>query len=243
MSRRSCRDEPAYTSDPHEVIRSCWSITSNMIVWPGEGLYMRNRVLTCAVLALAVTAPNTPAQVITNMVKRAGVGGSVGGIFTSDDDVNTGVAFGVNAGLAPAPGFGPTIGLGWYQADLTLSGVSGDREVGRLRVRPLMAGVGYTWVKDRVAVGMSVNAGISFNSIRLNDEYPKLLRPRYGSGLTRAIVSPSGLSSGSNTPLPGRSASIRAPGISLPSSTTSSRRRWVGSRTSGTRAASTYSPG
>ena len=51
---------------------------------------MRNRVLMCAVLALAVTAPNAPAQVITNMVKRAGVGGSVGGIFTSDDDVNTG---------------------------------------------------------------------------------------------------------------------------------------------------------
>ena len=138
---------------------------------------MRNRVLMCALLALAVTATNTSAQVITNMVKRVGVGGSVGGIFTFDDDVNTSVAFGVNAGLAPAPGFGPTLGLGWYQADLTLSGVSGDREVGRLRVRPLMAGVGYTWVKDRVAVGLSINAGISFNSIRLNDEYRNFFGP------------------------------------------------------------------
>jgi len=148
-----------------------------MIVWPGEGLDMRNRVLICAVLALAVTPTNASAQVITNMVKRVGVGGSVGGIFTLDDDVNAGVAFGVNAGLAPAPGFGPTLGLGWYQADLTLSGVSGDREVGRLRVRPLMAGVGYTWVKDRVAVGLSINAGISFNSIRLNDEYRTFFGP------------------------------------------------------------------
>ena len=138
---------------------------------------MRNRVLMCAVLALAVTATNASAQVITNMVKRVGVGGLVGGIFTFDDEVNTGVAFGVNAGLAPAPGFGPTLGLGWYQADRTLSGVSGDREVGRLRVRPLMAGVGYTWVKDRVAVGLSINAGISFNSIRLNDEYRNFFGP------------------------------------------------------------------
>ena len=137
---------------------------------------MRNRVL-CAVLALAVTATNASAQVITNMVKRVGVGGAVGGILTVDDDVNAGVTFGVNAGLAPAPGFGPTIGFGWYQADLTLSGVSGDRDVGRLRVRPLMAGVGYTWVKDRVAVGLSINAGISFNSIRLNDEYPNFFGP------------------------------------------------------------------
>jgi len=138
---------------------------------------MMNRVLMCALLALAVTATNTSAQVITNMVKRVGVGGSVGGVFTFDDDVNTSVAFGVNAGLAPAPGFGPTLGLGWYQADLRLSGVSGDREVGRLRVRPLMAGVGYTWMKDRVAVGLSINAGISFNSIRLNDEYRNIFGP------------------------------------------------------------------
>jgi hypothetical protein len=115
-------------------------------------------------VAFAVTATNASAQMITNMVKRVGVGGSVGSI-------------GFNAGLAPASGFGPTLGFGWYQQDLTLSGVSGDREIGRLRVRPLMAGVGYTWMKDRVAVGVSVNAGISYNSIRLNDEYRTFFGP------------------------------------------------------------------
>ena len=138
---------------------------------------MRKRVLVCAMLAFAVTATNASAQMITNMVKRVGVGGSVGSIFTLDDDVTNGAAFGFNAGLAPTPGFGPTLGLGWYQQDLTLSGASGDRELGRLRVRPLMAGVGYTWMKDRVAVGASVNAGISFNSIRLNDEYRTFFGP------------------------------------------------------------------
>jgi hypothetical protein len=128
-------------------------------------------------VAFAVTATNASAQMITNMVKRVGVGGSVGSIFTFDDDVTNGAAFGFNAGLAPASGFGPTLGFGWYQQDLTLSGVSGDREIGRLRVRPLMAGVGYTWMKDRVAVGVSVNAGISYNSIRLNDEYRTFFGP------------------------------------------------------------------
>ena len=138
---------------------------------------MRKRVLVCAMLAVAVTATNASAQMITNMVKRVGVGGSVGRFFTFDDGVTDGAAFGFNAGLAPAPGFGPTLGLGWYQQDLTLSAASGNREVGRLRVRPLMAGVGYTWMKDRVAVGGSVNAGISFNSIRLNDEYRTFFGP------------------------------------------------------------------
>jgi hypothetical protein len=124
-----------------------------------------------------VIATNASAQVIANTAKRAGIGGSFGGIFPFDDDVTVGSAYGVNFGLAPAPGFGPTIGFGWYTGDLTLSGVTGDREVGDLRVRPLMAGVGYTWVKGKLATGVSINAGISFNSIKLNDQYRTFFGP------------------------------------------------------------------
>ncbi len=138
---------------------------------------MRTRVVVCTVLVCAMSAMSASAQTITETVKRVGIGGSVGGIFPIDDDVNAGRAFGVSFGLAPEAGFGPTIGFGWYEGDLTLSGVSGDADVGRLRVRPLMAGVGYTWVKDRVAVGVSFNAGISFNSIRLNDQYRTFFGP------------------------------------------------------------------
>jgi len=138
---------------------------------------MRKRALVCAALACALSATNASAQIIANTAKRAGIGGSVGAIFTLDDDVNVGVGFGINAGLAPSPGLGPTIGFGWYEGDLTLSGVSGDAEVGSLRVRPLMAGIGYTWVNGRVATGVSINAGISFNSIKLNDQYRTLFGP------------------------------------------------------------------
>ena len=138
---------------------------------------MRKRVVVCAVVACAMSATSVSAQTVTETVKRVGIGGSVGGIFPIDDDVSAGRAFGISFGLAPEAGFGPTIGFGWYDGDLTLSGVSGDAEVGDLRVRPLMAGVGYTWVKDRVAMGVSFNAGISFNSIRLNDQYRTFFGP------------------------------------------------------------------
>ena len=138
---------------------------------------MRKRVLLCTVLACVVTATNASAQVITNLIKRVGVGGAVGSFFTSDDNVNTALGFGVNVGLVPKPGLGATLGLGWYQTDLTLSGVSGDVEVGRLRVRPIMAGIGYTWVNDRLATSVSIGAGISFNSIRLNDQYRTFFGP------------------------------------------------------------------
>jgi len=138
---------------------------------------MKKRVLVCALLACTITATNASAQIVANTVKRVGIGGSAGGYFTFDDEVNVGSAYGVNFGLAPAPGLGPTLGFGWYQGDLILSGVSGDREVGDLRVRPLMAGIGYTWMHGRVATGVSINAGISFNSIKLNDQYRTFFGP------------------------------------------------------------------
>jgi hypothetical protein len=139
---------------------------------------MSKGVVGCVVLACVVTATNASAQMVTNMAKRAGIGGSVGGIFTADDDVSAGLAFGVSAGLAPAPGFGPTLGFGWYQGDISLPLSSGgEAEVGRLRVRPLMAGVGYTWVNGRVATSASVNAGISFNSIRVNESIRAAFAP------------------------------------------------------------------
>lgn len=135
---------------------------------------MPRRVLAFALLACAIVSTNVSAQ-LPAIARRAGIGASVGGIFPSDDGVKAGFAVGLSVGLAPATGLGPTIGLGWYEGDLTLARLSGDVTVGHLRVRPLMGGIGYTWVSGRVATGVSINAGISFNSIRLNDQYPAFI--------------------------------------------------------------------
>jgi hypothetical protein len=139
---------------------------------------MRKGVLVVAMLACAITATSVSAQAIPGVARRVGIGVSVGGVSPTDDDVTAGLAAGVTVGLAPETGLGPTMGLGWYEGDLTLARVSGDVNVGRLRVRPLMGGIGYTWVNGRVATGVSINAGISFNSIRLDDQY----RAGFGSG-------------------------------------------------------------
>lgn len=141
---------------------------------------MKKHVLVCVLLVCAVsTATNASAQITSmTIARRAGIGASAGGIFPVDDDVSAGAAFGVVAGLAPQSGFGPTIGFGWYRADLMLPGLAGEAEVARLRVRPLMAGIGYTWVAGRVATGVSINAGVSFNSIRVDDAF----RASFGPG-------------------------------------------------------------
>lgn len=139
---------------------------------------MKNCLVTSVVLICTMTAATASAQSrMVGLAKRAGIGGSVGGIFTLDDEVNVGLGYGVNFGLAPEPGFGPTIGFGWYSGDLTFQRISGTAEVGQLRVRPLMAGVGYTWVNGPIAASVSINAGVSFNSIRLNDQYKNFFGP------------------------------------------------------------------
>jgi hypothetical protein len=133
------------------------------------------RFALAALLAFGYIASEASAQdMIKNTAKRAGVGGSYGAIITIDEDVNVGPAWGFNFGLAPEPGLGPTVGFGWYEGDLTLNRVAGDVEIGRLRVRPVMAGIAYTWVSGRWATGVSLNAGVSFNSIRLNDQLRNL---------------------------------------------------------------------
>src|SRR5688500_3600445 len=131
----------------------------------------------CALVVCALTTENASAQ-LPEIAKRVGIGGSVGGIFPNDDDVNAGLAGGVSFGLAPAGGLGPTMGFGWYEGDLALPRVSGNVGGGRVRGRPRMAAMAHSWVKARVATGLSTDAGISFSSIRLDDQY----RAFFGSG-------------------------------------------------------------
>jgi hypothetical protein len=126
-----------------------------------------------------MSATSASAQAIMNMAKRAGIGASVGRVFTFDDDVDVSTAFGVNAGLAPAPGFGPTLGFGWYQGDLTFSGLSGEAEVGRLRVRPLMAGVGLYVGHWQTRHGRLDQRGHQLQLDPAERSVPHVLRPRH----------------------------------------------------------------
>src|SRR5688500_11870511 len=98
----------------------------------------------CALVVCALTTENASAQ-LPEIAKRVGIGGSVGGIFPNDDDVNAGLAGGVCFGLAPAGGRGPTMGRGWQGGLLALPRVSRNGEV-----RPLPGGSARRWA----SVGM-----------------------------------------------------------------------------------------
>ena len=76
------------------------AVATALAPWAGAALseVLGGYPLVFAVLACAMTATNVSAQVIPDVAKRVGVGGSVGGIFPIDDDVSAGLAGGVSFG-------------------------------------------------------------------------------------------------------------------------------------------------
>jgi len=101
---------------------------------------------------------------------RVSVGGSVTFISPTDEDVEHTLSVGALVRLNPRRGWGGVAALNWFRADLR-NPLGGDADFARLRVRPLMAGIGYTMGDDRTLVNVSVVGGPSFNSARFKGNF------------------------------------------------------------------------
>jgi hypothetical protein len=118
--------------------------------------------LALAGATLALLAPPLIAEADAQWWRNIGVGARVVTVAPTDDDVKTGASWGGRGGMVPDEGWGPAFSLGWFDAELRENG-DGSRTLGQIDVRPVMAGVGYTWVRGRLALTASATAGISFN--------------------------------------------------------------------------------
>lgn len=121
---------------------------------------MKRLLLACSLLACASVAQ---AQV-TSSTARFSVGIAVDRLFTLDDDASDawGVGPEVRVG-ANREGWGPSFGLGWFDTRLQAAegGVAG--EFAEIRVRPVMAGIGYTFRRGPWSYDLGVAAGWTFN--------------------------------------------------------------------------------
>jgi hypothetical protein len=129
-------------------------------------------------LVLSTLAPAAPASAqfsdtLADVAKRAGAGATIGAVVPIDSDVEVGPVLGFQFGLAPKEGWALSAGFGWFGGDLLL----GDRDVGNVRVKPLMAGVAYTWIHGRMATSVALNAGVSFNSADIDNQYRQSFGP------------------------------------------------------------------
>jgi len=124
------------------------------------------RSLLSVALALICAVSTASAQT----QGRIGVGGSVTFNGTTDDGVGSVTTAGPLIRINPHKGWGPVGALNWFRADLeNPSGASGD--FGRLRVRPLMAGVRYSIETGDLLTSFSIVAGPSFNKAEFEKSY------------------------------------------------------------------------
>jgi hypothetical protein len=131
---------------------------------------LRSPSSTAALLLGVALVAALPAAARAQTEGHVSVGGSITFNAPSDDDVGSALTAGPLVRLNPRRGWGPAGAFNWFRADLT-NPAGGDAEFARLRIRPLMAGVGYTIGPDVTLVTFSVVAGPSFNSVRFEDEF------------------------------------------------------------------------
>lgn len=133
---------------------------------PGPLRTAARAVLIASLLAAGATPVRAQSE------GRVSVGGSVTFDAPTDDDVSSVLVFGPLVRLNPRKGWGPAGALNWFRADLA-NPAGGDADFAKLRIRPLMAGIGYTIAagSDRTLVNFSVVAGPSFNRVEFDDDF------------------------------------------------------------------------
>lgn len=130
------------------------------------------------VIGAPVAPPPQGAAAARNMLSReaptAGsrrllaVGGALGLRNPAGPDLSSTVVVGPMVRIGRGRGLGLNLGFGWFDSDLT-SAVTGA-DLGRVTVRPLMGGLGYTLNRnDQWSLNLSLVGGIAFNSVSIEE--------------------------------------------------------------------------
>ena len=132
----------------------------------------RTAPLAVAVL-LSILAGVTPAAAQTE--GKVSVGAAVTRVIPTDEDVSSLWGYGLVVRLNPKPGWGVAAGLSWFQADIENPG--GEGGFADMKIRPLLAGVAYTFGRQPLLASVSLVAGPSFNDLDFDDDYLASLPP------------------------------------------------------------------
>jgi hypothetical protein len=140
-------------------------------------------------MACSVAAP-AHAQVNSRFAAGADVSFATTGRSSGDDYAHGGVLleplwrFGTTD-----PGWGFHWGLNWYDVKVDRSIGGTVTELGEVKIRPIMAGYGYTWVRGRNTISANMLGGFAFASADMAPGVPAAYRARLGVEATDADAS------------------------------------------------------
>ena len=159
----------------------------------------KSHAASVALAALVLLA--SPSSSFAQTEGRVGVGIAVTRLLPADDALDTTNGVGIQVRLAPKDGFGFTGGFNWFGADVNGSSIGFDEHLGRVTIRGLLGGVGYTVSRGRAALTLTAMAGPTLNTLRLadgvkdrvvvgdDDEEQKFtLSGRIGAGVTYTVA-------------------------------------------------------
>lgn len=147
-----------------------------------------SRAILLVLFATLVVSTAVPAGAQTR--GRASIGVNHTWVRPHHDDVSPTSGFGPTVRLNPGRGFGVAGALDWFDTDLQDEiGV-----VGTMRVRTVMAGIGYGIPAGRLHTALTLVAGPSFNRLRItrpgdDGEIETSFAVRPGISLTYTIAS------------------------------------------------------
>ena len=111
----------------------------------------------------------TATDVSAQSVGRVSAGASMALNTMTDSDVENGFSIAPLVRVNPRRGWRLATAFNWVNAELNHPEVDGP--FARLKVRPVMAGIGYTFGPDRTLFNVSIVGGPSFNVVDFDDDF------------------------------------------------------------------------
>lgn len=128
-------------------------------------MQLLNRLVLTALLMLATTQAS--AQTLRGTIT---VGVAVSTVRPAAAGLKTKTSLTPTFGRVPSSGWGVAVAFHWFDTDADARVVGGAGPLGRITVRPLMLGIGYTAVFDRLSVSPSFVAGPALNTVVISSE-------------------------------------------------------------------------
>jgi len=142
---------------------------------------VRRRILALSALALTCFALDAGAQ----SAAAIGLGLALSSYDPTGPLGQSATSIGPLIRINTGSGFGPTIGFDWYSVGVETTAGGQRVYLGRVRVRPVMAGVAYKWNRGKYWLSASVVGGYAFARLAVNDRARPVLR----SGLGASVLS------------------------------------------------------
>jgi hypothetical protein len=138
--------------------------------WDGQTRIQAMQLLNRSFLTLLVTAGIATSASAQAMRGTFGIGAGISMVRPVAPELKTEPAFSPTLRRVPSKGWGFAVAFHWFEARVDARLVGGEGPLGRIAVRPLMFGVGYTAVRDRISVSPSFVAGPALNTLVITDE-------------------------------------------------------------------------